>query len=117
MSIIFIDLRRTAAWMATTVALALMFFAAALWSSPSRAGELNASAVGAPIVTVDWQGPMSLPPRFRNHCRYDTEHGAWYCSDHCGIDYQFYFCSPTSFGCCRPNFGYCDWKGHLRCAP
>ena len=40
-----------------------------------------------------------------------------YCSDHCGSDYQFYFCSRESFGCCRVGFGYCDWNGLLRCHP
>jgi hypothetical protein len=117
MPIILIDLRRIAVSAFATLALALVLFAGALWPSLSRAEELNSSAIGAPIIAVDWQGPLSLPPRFRNHCRYDTNHGAWYCSDHCGIDYQFYFCSPVSFGCCRINYGYCDWKGHLRCAP
>jgi hypothetical protein len=117
-STILIGSRRVVASAVTTLTLALLILAAgALWSSPSRAAPLDASSMGAPIITVDWQGPMSLPPRFRNHCRYDTEHGAWYCSDHCGIDYQFYFCSPASFGCCRINYGYCDWKGRLRCAP
>src|SRR5215471_6012506 len=24
-----------------------------------------------PIVRVDWQYPWQLPPRFRNHCRYE----------------------------------------------
>jgi hypothetical protein len=102
----------------TTLALALtIFVAGALWPSASRAERLNTSSFSTPVITVDWQGPMSLPPRFRNHCRYDADHGAWYCSDHCGIDYQFYFCSPASFGCCHINYGYCDWKGRLRCAP
>jgi hypothetical protein len=98
--------------------LALTLFAGGVpWPSASHAGPLSASSIGTPIITVDWQGPMSLPPRFRDHCRYDADHHAWYCSDHCGIDYQFYFCSPASFGCCRINYGYCDWKGRLRCAP
>ena len=43
--------------------------------------------------------------------------GRPYCSDHCGFDYQFYFCSRDSFGCCRIGFGYCDWNGLLRCHP
>jgi hypothetical protein len=114
---ILIDPRSMAGSTVTALAFALMLSAGALWPSRLRAGELNSPAIGAPIIAVDWQGPMSLPPRFRNHCHYDVNHGAWYCSDHCGIDYQFYFCSPTSFGCCRPGYGYCDWKGHLRCAP
>jgi hypothetical protein len=98
-----------------TIALALC--CGLLWPTPLRAQDLTYPQARQPIVAVDWQGPMSLPPRFRNHCHYDVNHGAWSCSDHCGIDYQFYFCSPASFGCCRTNYGYCDWKEQLRCAP
>ena len=74
-------------------------------------------AVNAPIIKVDWQDPESLPRRFRNHCRFDVDHGHPYCADHCGLGYQFYFCSRASFGCCRVGYGYCDWAGSLRCAP
>lgn len=68
-----------------------------------------------PLIQVDWQVPQSLPRRFRNHCASDPFSGRPYCSDHCGSDYQFYFCSRHSFGCCRVGFGYCDWTGLLRC--
>lgn len=71
----------------------------------------------AALIQVDWQAPQSLPPRFRNHCVYDRFSGRPYCSDHCGFDYQFYYCSHQSFGCCRVGFGYCDWNGLLRCHP
>jgi hypothetical protein len=84
---------------------------------PPLSNEQVHGVAGVPPVAVDWQGPRSLPPRFRNHCRYDPVRGRWYCANHCGPDYQFYFCSPESFGCCHPGYGYCDWKGHLRCAP
>ena len=69
------------------------------------------------VVKADWQGPLSLPRRFRDHCRLDDRRGLPYCSDHCGRDYQFYFCTRGSFGCCRIGYGYCDWTGQLRCAP
>jgi len=72
---------------------------------------------GDPVISVDWQGPQSLPRRFRNHCATDVFSGRRYCSDHCGAEYQFYFCSHESFGCCRVGFGYCDWSGLLRCHP
>jgi hypothetical protein len=85
------------------------------------------SASATPVVTppvstsamqrVDWQTPEQLPRRLRNHCAYDVESGRPYCSDHCGFNYQVYSCSPGSFGCCRPGFGYCDWRGLLRCHP
>jgi hypothetical protein len=71
----------------------------------------------SPIVEVDWQSPETLPRRFRNHCAYDSFSGRGYCSDHCGFEYQFYYCSPESFGCCHVGFGYCDWNGLLRCHP
>ena len=69
------------------------------------------------VVRVDWQEPMQLPPRYRNHCRAENFTGRPYCSDHCGIDSQFFYCSQASFGCCRLGHGYCDWDGLLRCAP
>ncbi|MGO9629801.1 MAG: hypothetical protein ACLPXW_12485 [Xanthobacteraceae bacterium] len=74
-------------------------------------------AVATPVIQADWQGPLALPPRFRNHCAIDTFSGRPYCSDHCGFEYQFYYCSHQSFGCCRIGFGYCDWRGRLRCHP
>jgi hypothetical protein len=105
-----------------TIAAAVAIAASALTLSSANAWPATAQTaeplqVSAPVVAVDWQGPWSLPPRFRNHCGYAVNHGAWRCSDHCGIDYQFYFCSPASFGCCHPGYGYCDWNDHLRCAP
>jgi hypothetical protein len=80
------------------------------------AGALNYSPLPRPLIATDWQNPAALPRVFRNHCHFDGE-GRFYCSNHCGLDYQFYLCTPASFGCCRPGFGYCDWQGHLRCAP
>jgi len=117
MRTIMTDLGRAKGSIAAITALALAFFIGAVWPSVLHARQLGYSSADRPVVAVDWQGPWSLPPRFRNHCGYDVNHGAWRCSDHCGIDYQFYFCSPASFGCCHPGYGYCDWNGHLRCAP
>jgi hypothetical protein len=87
---------------------------AAFICAPAQAVDLLA---GAALIQVDWQGPKSLPPRFRNHCATDTFSRRAYCSDHCGFEYQFYYCSRQSFGCCRIGFGYCDWTGLLRCHP
>jgi hypothetical protein len=101
-----------------------MFFAGlalaltcAAWPITASAGELNFSAGAAAFVPVDWQDPASLPSRFRNHCTIDLNRGVAYCANHCGTDYAFYYCSAGSFGCCRLGRGYCDWDGHLRCAP
>jgi hypothetical protein len=92
------------------------------WLSIGRADEGMPRAADANglIVVVDWQSPQTLPRRFRNHCSYDGYGGYGgrsYCSDHCGSDYQFYYCSHASFGCCRVGSGYCDWSGFLRCHP
>ena len=63
------------------------------------------------------KAPPTLPPRFRNHCAIDCASGRPYCSDHCGFEYEFYYCSQQSFGCCKIGFGYCDGSGQLRCHP
>jgi hypothetical protein len=84
----------------------------ALSINPCAAGEPTAPR----FTPVDWQSPESLPPRFRNHCGTNFWAGR-YCEDHCGLGYQFYFCSGHSFGCCHVGVGYCDWSGSLRCAP
>lgn len=110
------ELCRVATRQTAFAAVVLAFLSAVAWSSPVSPQALGSSAPGT-FLAVDWQPPLSLPPRFRNHCHYDADRGVWYCSNHCGIDYQFYYCSPVSFGCCRPGYGYCDWHGHLRCAP
>jgi hypothetical protein len=100
---------------APVAAVALALLPPAAGAFPLTGGWNYSGA--APAVRVDWQRPWSLPPRFRNHCRYDPVRGRPYCANHCGPDYQFYFCSSESSGCCHPGYGYCDWKGHLRCAP
>jgi hypothetical protein len=87
--------------------------AASLCAAMPATGPLSAS----PVIRADWQGPLALPPRFRNHCAIDSASGRPYCSDHCGFEYQFYYCTQQSFGCCRIGFGYCDWRGQLRCNP
>ena len=110
-----LGMMRNFAWSTVIVTIATVL-ASLLMSRPAHAGELNYSPIRTPLIAADWQPPSALPRVFRNHCHYDGE-GRFYCSNHCGLDYQFYYCAPASFGCCRPGFGYCDWKGHLRCAP
>jgi hypothetical protein len=111
------DFRGVAACLAGISAITLALVMGLAWPSPLRAGDLNYTPIEAPLVRVDWQDPALLPPRFRNHCGFDVTRGRWICENHCGIDYQFYFCSPVSFGCCHTGYGYCDWNGSLRCAP
>ena len=111
----FQPLRRFARLRAALPALGCVCVAGvAAWAQPARVEPLDFSG---PAIAVDWQDSQALPRRFRNHCRYDPVRRRWYCSNHCGIDFQFYFCSQASFGCCRLGRGYCDWRGHLRCAP
>lgn len=55
-----------------------------------------------------------LPLRHQNHCGYQNGH--YVCADHCGVDYQIYYCSPAATGCCHVGLGYCDADGQLRCS-
>jgi hypothetical protein len=96
---------------------AYTLLAGGIWTTSAIAGVADAPAVTELIIRADWQGPESLPPRYRNHCYYEAFTGRLYCSDHCGGDYQFYFCSELSFGCCHLGHGYCDFRGFLRCHP
>jgi hypothetical protein len=98
-----------------TLALALLICLAA--ASACRATPAAHSPTAGPLVRIDWQEPRDLPPLLRNHCAYDRLSRRMYCSDHCGYEYQAYYCSPGSFGCCRIGYGYCDWNGLLRCHP
>jgi hypothetical protein len=85
-------------------------------SACAAGGETDLPAA-TPLLKADWQYPRQLPRRFRDHCAVDRRSGRAYCSDHCGSDYQFYYCSSHSFGCCAIGFGYCDWRHLLRCHP
>ena len=76
----------------------------ALLISPSAARPLEMLRPAGGIVRADWQYPLQLPPRFRNHCTYEYFTGRPYCSE-------------ISFGCCHLGRGYCDWRGILRCSP
>jgi hypothetical protein len=101
-----------------------LFFVAALAALGSFAGASTAQSAppvaplsASTLLRVDWQDPQALPRRLRNHCYTDSFSGRPYCSDHCGGEYQVYYCSTHSFGCCRVGYGYCDWSGVLRCHP
>jgi hypothetical protein len=100
---------------AKIIAAALLAITAS--ASVSRAVEMVNLPASSPLIRVDWQTPEQLPPKLRNHCTAENFTGRPYCSNHCGIDYQFFYCSSASFGCCHLGHGYCDWDGHLRCSP
>ena len=97
--------------------LAAVVLACVLSASATQAGGWARLPASDLVIEADWQGPQMLPRRFRNHCVFDVDPARAYCSNHCGFDYQFYYCSRGSFGCCRIGFGYCDWNGLLRCHP
>ena len=96
-----------------TFALALLSCVA--WASACTAADI--SPASSLVVRVDWQELAFLPPRFRNHCTFENFTGRPYCSNHCGPDYEFYYCSEVSFGCCHLRRGYCDFQGFVRCSP
>jgi hypothetical protein len=86
------------------------------WSSLALAGgEPSYSIIDQAATFFAGRQPEDLPPQYRNHC--GITNGHFYCSHHCGPEYQFYYCSRLSFGCCRPADGYCDYRGYLRCRP
>ena len=88
-----------------------------VWGTACCATEPAYSPVQRSLAYPPWDEVRDLPRRFRNHCSFDITHAIYYCSDHCGIDYQVYYCSRKSFGCCHIGHGYCDWNGLLRCRP
>ncbi len=97
--------------------IALSVLACVVSASAAGANDTADAPASNLVIRVDWQTPEQLPPVFRNHCTFENFTNRPYCSNHCGIDYQFYFCSPASFGCCHLGHGYCDWNGVLRCHP
>jgi hypothetical protein len=86
-------------------------------AGPASLLRPSAAATHVPMIRVDWQNPVLLPRRFRNHCVVEPSSGRTYCENHCGRGYEFYYCSHASFGCCHVGYGYCDWHGELRCRP
>ncbi len=101
--------------MTKTLALALLTCVAS--AQICAAAVFETLSARSPVMRVDWQYPQSLPTRFRNHCSSEYFTGRQYCSNHCGSDYQFFYCSEDSFGCCHLGRGYCDINGVLRCSP
>lgn len=86
---------------------------------PAAAGyERDAAQRYSPAIeqySYSWVALPLLPRRLQNHCGFYNGH--FVCSDHCGGDYQVYYCSNASVGCCHVGLGYCDGASHLRCMP
>jgi hypothetical protein len=98
--------------------LAVLAFAASAHLFPAELPTEPRMSVTPPApMLVDYQDPAMLPRRFRNHCGFDPILQRYYCSNSCGADYQFYYCSAQSFGCCDIGRGYCDQEARLRCSP
>jgi hypothetical protein len=82
------------------------------------AADFRAERRYSPAVeqfTYSWVAMPLLPRRLQNHCGYYN--GNFVCADHCGTDYQVYYCGGLSTGCCHIGRGYCDGTGTLRCSP
>jgi hypothetical protein len=99
---------------------ALMWGAALLAAvaTTCAASEQQAARRHSPAMdqfTYSWAAMPLLPRRHQNHC--GDRDGHYTCADHCGVDYQIYYCSKTATGCCHVGEGYCDRTGKLRCGP
>lgn len=113
--------RVTARSMAICCALALLLVclvvpgARAADISYQRDAARRYSPAATEQFTYSWVSMPLLPRLYQNHCGF--YHGHFVCADHCGIDYQVYFCSRSDVGCCHVGHGYCDGGGKLRCSP
>jgi len=100
--------------MKTLMGVAALFIAMAATCMASERVER-----GYPPAVVQfsysWVAMPLLPRRYQNHCGYYNGH--FTCADHCGADYQIYYCSESATGCCHVGQGYCDAVGRLRCSP
>jgi len=100
---------KTSVWGAALLAAMVVTCAA----SEQRAGRRQSGAIEQ--FTYSWVNMPLLPRRYQNHC--GERDGHFICADHCGVDYQIYYCSRTATGCCHVGRGYCDSTGKLRCSP
>jgi len=88
-----------------------------VWSFACQAGGPSHSLVNGSSAEVHWQQARLRSWRLRSYCNFDVTQGRYYCPNHCGSDYEFYYCSQRSFGCCHIGVGHCGWDGLLRCRP
>ena len=103
-------------------AMAAITVCLALTTSTCLGSELLVTPVPATPVAPDgivqfshsWSPLPLLPRRFQNHCGFF--HDSYVCANHCGPNYQVYYCSEQSFGCCHIGQGYCN-NGYVQCAP
>jgi hypothetical protein len=93
-------------------AAALLVAMATTGTAADRRAELQYSPA---VPQYSWAAMPPLPRPLQNHCGYYNGH--FICADHCGVDYQVYYCPATTSGCCHIGLGYCDGAGRLRCSP
>lgn len=101
---------------AAAAALIAAVLVTATLATPGVSADRMTEPRSAPVVEQFSYTPLALPPlpaRHQNHC--GTVNGHLVCADHCGADYQVYFCPATGSGCCHVGHGYCDGGGQLRC--
>jgi hypothetical protein len=101
--------------MKTLIWVAALLVAAA---TTCAASDERAERQASPAVeqfSYSWAAMPLLPRRHQNHCGYYNGH--FICADHCGADYQVYYCPSTASSCCHIGLGYCDGAGRLRCSP
>jgi hypothetical protein len=90
----------------------------AVMATAGTAADKRAEPQVSPAVAQFSYSPVAmplLPRRHRNHCGFYGGH--YVCADHCGADYEVYYCPNNATGCCHTGLGYCDAAGQLRCAP
>ena len=95
------------------VAVLLVVMATTGTAADRRVEQQYSPAV--PQYSWSWAAMPLLPRRLQNHC--GDYNGHFICADHCGVDYQVYYCPATASGCCHIGLGYCDGAGRLRCSP
>jgi hypothetical protein len=99
--------------MKTLIGVAALLVAMA---TTGTAADRRAEPQYSPAVPqYSWAAMPLLPRPLQNHCGYYNGH--FICADHCGADYQVYYCPATASGCCHIGLGYCDGAGRLRCSP
>lgn len=84
--------------------------------TPGGAADLRTEPRATPLVAQLSSSPTAMPPlpvRHQNHCGFVG--GRYVCADHCGRDYEVYYCPASASGCCHVGYGYCDAAGQLRC--
>ncbi|HMA70458.1 MAG TPA: hypothetical protein VKP67_03050 [Xanthobacteraceae bacterium] len=94
---------------------AALFAAMAATSEASEHAVRRSYSSAIEQFSYGWGAMPPLPRRYQNHC--GGRDGHYICADHCGADYQIYYCSRTVTGCCHIGEGYCDYTGKLRCMP